>query len=319
MVEITISKFKDVDIPKLASFMFEVTRDTVFHREDRTRESLEQSFKRMVNNENVLVLIAIAEGEIVGVLRVFTGFPEMFLGTNWHPRIHHDDTREEIAMEIIQFCKEYVKENGFKRFEINLGPIGKEHTDVLKEYKTWCEKSGLYRSNEELFLQLDLQDYQPPSVQPSLPDGFRIDSIDNITNEEIKSTVFKSFADGSDRGFADLTRSQKKSVFDFWFRRNQPFHRSAMFLVKDNEIVGFNVVRVDDDSARIGPLGVIPKHQRKGIMKSVLHDSIKQLQEDGIKIARLEVDKNNNPAIGLYAKFGFNEQYSQQYYAWRVQ
>ncbi|MFW9802849.1 MAG: hypothetical protein ACFFFC_09370, partial [Candidatus Thorarchaeota archaeon] len=79
MVEITISKFKDVDIPKLASFMFEAAKDTVFHREDRTRESLEQSFQRMVNNENALVLIATAKGKIVGVLRIFTGFPEMVL------------------------------------------------------------------------------------------------------------------------------------------------------------------------------------------------------------------------------------------------
>ncbi|MCK5389575.1 MAG: hypothetical protein KAJ36_03750, partial [Candidatus Thorarchaeota archaeon] len=92
MVEITINKFKDVDIPKLASFMFEATKDTVFHREGRTRESLEESFKRMVSNENALVLIATTEGKIVGVLRVFVGFPEMFLAANWHPRIHHDDT-----------------------------------------------------------------------------------------------------------------------------------------------------------------------------------------------------------------------------------
>ena len=319
MVEITINKFKDVDITKLASFMFEATKDTVFHREGRTRESLEESFKRMVSNENALVLIATTEGKIVGVLRVFVGFPEMFLAANWHPRIHHDDTTEEIAIEMIQFCKEYIKEKGFRRFEINLGPIRKEHADVFKEYKSWCEKSGLYRSNEEVFLQLDLQNHQLPSAQPSLPDGFRFESIDNITNDDIESTVFNSFADESDRGFADLTRSQQKVVFDFWFRRSQPFHRSAILLMKDDEVVGFNVVRVEDDSAHIGPLGVIPKHQRKGIMKAVLHDSIKQLQEDGIKIARLETDKTNDPAIGLYTKFGFKEQYTQQYFAWRVE
>jgi len=319
MVEITINKLKDVDIPKLASFMFEATKDTVFHRDDRTKESLEQSFERMANNENVLVLIATTNGKIAGVLRVFTGVPEIVLAGNWHPRIHHDDAREEIALEMIQFCKEYVKENGFKRFEINLGPIREEHVDVLKEYKAWCDKSGLYRSNEEVFLQLDLQEYQLPTAQPSLPDGFRFETIDNITNDDIESTVFNSFANESDRGFTDLTRSQQKTVFNFWFRRSQPFHRSAIFLMKDDEVVGFNVVRVEDDSARIGPLGVIPKHQRKGIMKAVLHDSIKQLQEDGIKIARLEVDKSNNPAIGLYAKFGFKEQYTQLYYAWRVE
>ncbi|MHA2143373.1 MAG: hypothetical protein ACXADD_17990 [Candidatus Thorarchaeota archaeon] len=164
MVEITINKFKDVDIPKLASFMFEATKDTAFHREDRTRESLEQSFKRMANNENALVLIATAEGKIVGVLRVFTGFPEMLLAGNWHPKIHYGDKREEIALEMIQFCKEYAKEDGFKRFEMNLIPIKQEHAEVYREYKSWCEKSGLYRTTEEVFLQVDIQNHQLPSV-----------------------------------------------------------------------------------------------------------------------------------------------------------
>jgi ribosomal protein S18 acetylase RimI-like enzyme len=319
MVEITINKFKDVDIPKLASFMFKATKDTVFHREDQTKESLEQLFKRMVSNENVLVLIATTEGKIVGVLRVFVGIPEMVLAANWHPRIHHDDSREEIAMEMIQFCKEYVKENGFKRFEINLIPIKQEHAEVCREYKSWCEKSGLYRTIEEVFLQVNIQNHQLPSIQPSLPEGFCFESIDNVTNDDMESPVLDTFSAGSDRGFVDLTSSQQKVVFNMWFTRDRPFHRSTIIVMKDDEVVGFNVVRVNDDSAHFGPVGVIPKYHRQGIMKAVLYESIKRLEEDGIKIATLETDKNNDPAIGLYTKFGFKEQYTQQYYAWRVE
>ena len=319
MVKITINKFKDVDIPKLASFMFEATKDTVFHREGRTRESLEQSFKRIASNENVLVLIATIEGKIVGVLRVFVGIPEMVLAGNWHPRIHHDDSREEIALEMIQFCKEYVKENGFKRFEINLIPIKQEHAEVYREYKSWCEKSGLYRTIEEVFLQVDLQNHQLPSAQPSLPEGFRFESIDNVANDDIESPVLDSFSVGSDRGFVDLTSSQQKVVFNLWFTRDRPFHRSTIIVMKDDEVVGFSVVRVNDDGAHIGPVGVIPKYHRQGIMKAVLYEAIKRLEEDGIKIATLETDKSNDPAIGLYTKFGFKEQYTQEYYAWRVE
>jgi ribosomal protein S18 acetylase RimI-like enzyme len=319
MVEITINKFKDVDIPELASFMFEVTKDTVFHREGRTRESLEEAFKRRVSNENAVVLIARTEGKIVGVLRALIVFPEMVLAANWHPKIHHDDTREEIAMEMIQFCKEYVKENGFKRFEIYLSPIKQEHAEVYSEYKSWCEKSGLYKATEEVFLQVNLRNHQLPSAQSSLPDGFRFESIDNVTNDDIESSVFDSFADGSDRGFVDLTSSQQKAVFNLWFGRNRPFHRSTIIIMKDDEGVGFNVVRVNDDSAHIGPIGVIPNYQRQGIMKAVLHESFKRLQEDGIKIARLETDKSNDAAIGLYTKFGFKEQYTQQYFVWKVE
>jgi ribosomal protein S18 acetylase RimI-like enzyme len=317
MVEIAINKFKDVDIPELASFMFEATKNTVFHREGRTRESLEEAFMRRVSDENEVVLIAKTERKIVGVLRAFVGFPEMFLAANWHPRIHHDDTREEIAIEMIQFCKEYAKENGIKRFEMNLGPIREEHAEVYREYKSWCEKSGYYRVTEEVFFQVDLEKHQLPSAQPSLPDGFRIESIDTVTNDDLESLVIDTFASGSDRSFVDLTSSQQKTIFNFWFRRSHPFHRSAILVMKDDEIVGFNVVRVNDDSAHIGPVGVIPKYQRKGIMKAVLHESIKLLQEDGIHIARLEAEKSNDAAISLYTKFGFKKQYTQQYFAWR--
>jgi ribosomal protein S18 acetylase RimI-like enzyme len=319
MVEITINKFKDVDIPAIASFIFEATKGTVFHREDRTREWFEEAFRSRVNNENLLFVIARIEGKTVGALRVFVGFPEIVLAANWHPIIHHGDSREEIAIEIIQFCKEYLKENGFKRFEMNLGPIRQEHADVYKEYKSWCEKSGLYKANEEIFMHVEIDNLQLHSAQPSLRDEFHIESIDNFANDYIESSVFESFLDGSDSSFAELTSIQQKAVFNHWFNRSRPFHRSAILVMKDEEVVGFNVVRVEEDSAQIGPIGVIPKYRRQGTAKAVLHETLKQLQEDGIKIVHLETDNGNDAAFDLYTKFGFKEQYTQQYFAWRVE
>jgi len=307
-----------VDIPELASFMLESTKDTVFHTEDRTRENLEQAFERMASNENVLVLIATIEGKIVGVLRIFIGFPETILAGNWHPRIHHGENREETATEMIKFCKEYTKENGFKRFEMNLSPIRIEHEEVFSEYNSWCEKSGLYRESEEVFFQVDVENYQPTSPQPTLPEGFYFESIDSVTNDDLESIVFDAFAGGSDRVFEDKTSSQQKAIFNIWFSRDRPFHRSTSLVMKDGEVVGFNVVRVENDSAHIGPVGIIPEYHRQGIMKSVLHESFKRFLEDGIKIAKLEANRSNHPAIELYTKFGFEEQHTQQIYVWKV-
>ena len=95
MVEITINKFKDVDIPKLAKFMFKATKDTVFHEDGQTIESIEQSLQEMVSDENEIVMIASNEEEIVGALRVYVGFPEMCFTATWHPIILHGDTRRE--------------------------------------------------------------------------------------------------------------------------------------------------------------------------------------------------------------------------------
>ncbi|MHA1137329.1 MAG: GNAT family N-acetyltransferase [Candidatus Thorarchaeota archaeon] len=319
MVEITINKFKDVDIPKLAKFMFEATIDTVFHEEGRTIESIEKSLQEMVSDENEIVVIASNEGEIVGTLRVYVGFPEMAFTARWHPIVHHGETREETAIELIQFTMEYIKGKGFTRLETNLSPIRQEHAEVYNEYKSWYENTGFYRATEEVLLQVDIEKHLLPSTQPSLPEGFRLESIDNVSNDDIETPFFEAFTAGRDRLFVDMTTAQQKVSFNHWFRRSQPFHRSTILVMKDDEVVGFNIVRVDDEEAEIGPVGVTPKYHRQGIMKAILHESFKRLQEDGIKIAKLEVDGSNEPAISLYTKFGFEKQYTQEYFAWRIE
>jgi len=318
MVEITINKFKDVDIPKLAKFMFEATKDTVFHEESQTKHSIEKSLQEMVNDENEIVMIASTEEEIVGAMRIYVGFPEMAFTAKWHPIIHHSETREDIAIELIQFSKEYIKGKGFTRLEVNLSPIKQEHANVYNEYKSWYENAGFYKATEEVLLKVDLETYSLPSTQPSLPEGFRFESIDNVENEDIKDPFFNSFTNGKDRLFLDMTRVQQEVSFNFWFRRSEPFHRATILVMKDDNVVGFNLVRQDDKSAEIGPVGVIPKFHRQGIMKAVLHESLKRLQEDGIMIGELEADGSNEPAINLYKKFGFEQIHNQEYYAWRV-
>ncbi|MCK5265331.1 MAG: GNAT family N-acetyltransferase, partial [Candidatus Thorarchaeota archaeon] len=176
-----------------------------------------------------------------------------------------------------------------------------------------------YKATEEVLLQVDLENHQLPSPQPSLPEGFRFENIDNVTNDDIEGPFFESFTHGRDRLFVDMTRAQQKVSFNYWFSRNRPFHRSTIIVMKDDDVVGFNIVRVDDDSVEIGPVGVIPKYHRQGIMKSVLHESLKRLQEDGIKSGLLEADGSNVPAINLYTKFGFEKQHNQEYFAWRVE
>ena len=319
MVEITINKFKDVDIPKLASFMFEATKDTVFHKDGQTVETIEHAHQEMASDENEIVMIATDEGEIVGALRVYVGFPEMSFTAKWHPIIHQGDARDETAMELIQFTKEYIKGRGFTRFEANLSPISDEHTEVYSEYKSWSEKAGFYRATEEVLLQVDLESHPLPSTQPSLPEGFRFESIDNVPNDDIEEPFFESFVHGRDRLFVDMTKAQQKVSFNHWFSRKRPFHRSSILVMKDDDVIGFNVVRVEDDVAEMGPVGVIPKNQRQGIMNAVLHESYSRLQEDRINVVRLEADRSNEPAITMYTKFGFKKLYDQEYFAWRVE
>jgi len=321
MVEISVTAVKELDLRKLAKFMYDARKNTVFDTKSRTLEHLYESRKKVTSDDNI-IFTAYENDAIVGILRIFTGFPEMTFTSLWDPTITQEEgkeRREEIALELIRFCKKYVKEKGFSRIEAIFSPLTEKHSEIYKENQSWYEKSGFYKATEEVLLQVDLERHQLPTTQPSLPEGFRFENIDNVSNDDIEGSFFESFTQGWGRLFVDMTRAQQKVSFNHWFRRDRPFHRSTIIVMKDDEVVGFNVIRVDDDSAEIGPVGVSPKYHRQGIMKAVFHESLKRLQEDGITIGRLEADVRNEPAIGLYTTFGFDKQYDQEYFAWRIE
>ncbi len=319
MVEITINKFKDVDIRKLSDFIFGTRQASVFHDTSRTIVEIESALQELESDDNQIVMIASSDGEVLGVLRVYVGFPEMAFIDTWHPIIGQGVTDERIATELIQSCKMYIKEQGLNRLEALLSPINDQYSEARTQYRTWYESVDFHKATEETFMQVDLENLSLPSTQSVLPEGFLYDDIDNVVNEDIESPFFESFSNSKDRLFLDITKSQRIVSFNYWFSRQRPFHKASTLVMKDGEVIGFNVVRPDNESVEIGPVGVIPKYRRQGIMKAVLHESIRRLQEDGVKIAQLEADVSNEPAINLYKMFGFEQVHTQEYYAWKVE
>ncbi len=319
MVEITINKFKDVDTRTIANFIFDIRQTSVFQNTSRTVEGIESTLQELVADENQILIIASSSRKIAGILRIYVGFQEMVFTDNWHPIVTPGEEEDTIATELIQTCKQYIKEQGFSRLEVLLSPLSDQYSEAHLQYKSWYESVGFHKATEETLMRVNLEKLSLPDTQPSLPKGLRFESIDNVENKDIENPFFDSFESGKDRLFVDMTRAQQRVSFNYWFRRSQPFHRSTIIVMKDDEVVGFNVVRVEDDSAEIGPVGVIPKYKRQGIMKAVLHESIKRLQEDGVKIAELEADVSNEPAINLYKMFGFEQVHTQEYYAWKVE
>ncbi|MFW9844161.1 MAG: GNAT family N-acetyltransferase [Candidatus Thorarchaeota archaeon] len=320
MVEIKVTATRELDLWKLSNFMYDARKNTVIDTKSRTLEHIYEHRKKLTSDHN-MILTAYENDEIIGILRIFTGFPEMAFTSLWDPIITQKEgreRREEIALELLNASKEFVKDRGFSRLEILVSPLTEKHSKMYKENQSWYEKAGFYKATEEVLLQVELENYQLLASQPSLPEGFRFESIDNVTNDEIEGPFFETFAHGRDRLFVDMNKAQQMVSFNHWFTRDRPFHRSTILVMKGDDVVGFNVVRVDDDTAEIGPVGVIPKYHRQGIMKAVLHESFKRLKEDGINVGRLEADKSNEPAITMYMKYGFKKLYEQEYFAWRV-
>ena len=319
MVEITINKFKDVDIRKIAEFIFDTRQASIFQDASRTVEGIQSTLQELTTDENQIVMIASSGREILGILKVYVGFPEMAFLDKWHPIIGQSVTELTVATELIQSCKQYIKERGLNRLEALLSPIRNQYSEAHKKYRSWYESVDFHIATEEAFMQVDLESLSLPSTQPTLPEGFSFANIDDVMNEDIEKPFFESFSNSKDRLFLDITEAQRIVSFNYWFSKQRPFHGASTLVMKGGNVVGFSVIRPDDDNVEIGPVGVIPKYRRQGIMKAVLHESIRRLQEEGVKIALLEADVSNEPAINLYKIFGFEQLHTQEYYAWKVE
>jgi len=318
MVKIAISKLKDVDLKKLAEFTFKTRQASQFYSDARTLDRIERSLGELTQDDHSIGILAESSDEIVGAMQLYTGFPDMAFISNWHPIVKQTTNRAWLAQSLIHVCKEHVKEIGLERLEVNISPIQDSILKARDEHKLWYETSGFHRATKEVFMRVDLENLTLPSAPPALPEGFRIEETDKVENKDIENSFFDSFRHGKNRLFLDVTETQQKTAFNYWFNRNRPLHRASVLVLMDEKVVGFSIVRPDEESVEIGPVGVVPKYWRMGIMKAVLHETIIRLQEENVKSAQLEADVDNTPAVNLYKMYGFEQIHTQEYYAWKT-
>ncbi|HEY8947692.1 MAG TPA: ribosomal protein S18-alanine N-acetyltransferase [Rhizomicrobium sp.] len=81
----------------------------------------------------------------------------------------------------------------------------------------------------------------------------------------------------------------------------------SAFLMEDDEICGFILVRVAADEAEILTIAVGPDRRQKGLGSGLLEHAALAAREGGASHMFLEVAAQNLPARNLYEKYGFRE------------
>ena len=91
---------------------------------------------------------------------------------------------------------------------------------------------------------------------------------------------------------------------------------SKLFVYEaDQKIIGYAVVTVIFDEARLDNLAVSSRHRKKGIGKRLATYILQYLKNIGIHKVTLEVRKSNTSAINLYRSLGFvTEGVRKKYY-----
>ena len=128
------------------------------------------------------------------------------------------------------------------------------------------------------------------------------DHMDHVNEDDIPQLSWLLTA-----GFGDAPSSYERMLSD-------PASRTLM-IEREDEVVG--TLRVIDDSGIYGFV-IDPKHQGKGLGREALRLTCEDLFDRGAESVHLEVEVNNDRALGLYTSLGFTLVSTEDYYALEV-
>lgn len=122
---------------------------------------------------------------------------------------------------------------------------------------------------------------------------FKCNSIKLEEIEEIVKIAKTSFLQ---------TNNYSKRYFEKYY-----FHYPEGFIVvkNNNKIIGYLVLQLKDNSAKIISLAVSPSYQRRGVGSILLKHSLNELKKKKVDKIILHVRIKNKKAINFHQKFNF--------------
>ena len=81
-----------------------------------------------------------------------------------------------------------------------------------------------------------------------------------------------------------------------------------VYILEDEAVKGLIVYYSNDLINHVGYvalIGILPEYQRLGYGKLLLNLVVKQMQSDGMREVKLEVDNDNSAALEFYKNYGF--------------
>ncbi|MCH2210267.1 MAG: GNAT family N-acetyltransferase [Fuerstiella sp.] len=171
--------------------------------------------------------------------------------------------------------------------------------------------SATAKHYKRLRMQIDLQQ---TLEAPALPDGYRFVPWQPLVQERHAQVQWRAFRNDVDgrlfnclsnlagcrRLLGETVNHAQFFVSGTWLVKFQP---EPVWPADDCAMIQ-GLVRTSRTGA-IQNLGVVPEHRGFGIGRALLLKTLHAYQSTGVRTATLEVTANNQPAVRLYLKLGF--------------
>lgn len=317
-MKLKIQKMDEIDIDAHARLIFDSRQNSPIHSDERTVDGLKKALKDMVDEGGSHIMIVAQDeenGNLLGQLVVWLDWGEIGVSLPWQPIIHPEVDQESVAMALIEHSKQILKSHPLTRLEIWMELTSEQIEAMSSIYVPWYEKSGFILKAREYFM--DTQYSKLNELNYSIPEGIEVVSMTNVSNDELMDIVLETFRSGSDKWVTSMTDSQLVGSTEAWLKRDETFVNNASIVFKeDGKIIGYNVMRLEDDSIEVGPIGVLPSYRGKGLGRALLLESVSRLELKDDQSIWLTVSTDNVHAFKLYSDLGFESKYPILIYSW---
>jgi len=300
-----------VDIAELAAFTHRAysTLD-IPYRYGSTLDEIEAFIR---NECPEFIAVAREDGALAGWAGVFHWTDSMAYFLSWHPLVVPPDPA--IARQLVRHCIDYTASSGRERMEVFLMNLTNEHRDDAAAYGAIYRAAGMVRGYEWAFMEADLAvlDYSIRDV----PATMTIRSLAEVSNDELWPSYDKAFSSGGDRRYESQSEAQRRENFETFFSRQVPFDEDASIVLLDGEhVVGFVKIDLIEEGTYVHGIGVVPAYRRQGFARFILGTSLRRAAANDRQKMILEVDVENQAAMGLYKSLGFKTVKGSISYLW---
>ncbi|MHA2025605.1 MAG: GNAT family N-acetyltransferase [Candidatus Thorarchaeota archaeon] len=317
-MKLKIRKMDEIDIDAHARLIYDARQNSPLRSDERTIDGLKTALKERVEQGESHIMIVAQDkesNELLGQLVVWLDWGEIGVSLPWQPIVRPESDQEVVAVALIEHSKLLLKSHPLTRLEIWM-ELTSEQVDAMSSiYVPWYEKSGFNLKAEEYFM--DTQSSKLNELDHSIPNGIEVVSMADVANDELMDIVLRTFRSGSDKWVMSMTDSQLEGSAIAWLKRDETFDNDASIVfMDDGKIIGYNVMRNEEGSVEVGPIGVHPSHRGKGLGKALLLESVKRLKTKESQSVWLTVSTDNAYAFKLYSDLGFENKYQILIYSW---
>ena len=313
MVDFISHSRDSIDAAELAAFTHRAYSELpIPYKYGGTEGELIAFFESRQDCPNYLAL-ARQDGELLGWAGLYHWTDSMAYFLSWHPLVIPPDPA--ISQHLIRDCIKYTASSGRSRMEVFLMNLTPEY----QEYASLCGAnylaSGMKRGYEWKFMEADLK--QLALALPDVTDSLTLRSLAEVSNDTLWPSYDAAFKAGSDRRYAQQSETQRRENFETFYSREVPYDPEASLVLYDGEaIVGFIKIDIISEGTYVHGIAVVPEYRGQGLAKYILGTSLRRAAANQHEKMILEVDIDNQAAVGLYQSQGFKTVKGSVSYIW---